>query len=109
MSNRKLTISVVVTMLLLTMAFGVSAEDKRMATWVDEVIIVEEPSVTTAVSRLQAGDIDIYATTSSEPVPFNTILNDPNLDYYQTFGSIAKLWNPVDLHLKMAVTIHSAT
>jgi len=95
-SNRKLTISVVVTMLLLTMAFGVSAEDKRMATWVDEVIIVEEPSVTTAVSRLQAGDIDIYATTSSEPVPFNTILNDPNLDYYQTFGSYSEItWNPV--------------
>ena len=96
MSNRKLTISVVVTMLLLTMAFGVSAEDKRMATWVDEVIIVEEPSVTTAVSRLQAGDIDIYASTSSEPVPFNTILNDPNLDYYQTFGSYSEItWNPV--------------
>ena len=94
--NRKLTISVIVTMLLLTMAFGVSAEEKRMATWVDEVIIVEEPSVTTAVSRLQAGDIDIYASTSSEPVPFNTILNDPNLDYYQTFGSYSEItWNPV--------------
>ncbi|MCK9524745.1 MAG: ABC transporter substrate-binding protein [Limnochordia bacterium] len=96
MSNRKLTISVLVTILLLAMAFGVSAQEKRMATWVDEVIIVEEPSATNAVARLQAGDIDIYSTTSSEPVPFATILGDPNLDYYQTFGSYSEItWNPV--------------
>ena len=50
MSNRKLTISVLVTILLLAMAFGVSAQEKRMATWVDEVIIVEEPSATNAVA-----------------------------------------------------------
>ena len=96
MSKRKFGISFLVTILLLTMAFAVSAEEPRMATWVDEVIIVEEPSVTTAVSRLQAGDIDVYATTSSEPVPFATILSDPNLDYYQTFGSYSELtFNPV--------------
>jgi peptide/nickel transport system substrate-binding protein len=95
-SKRKFGISFLVTILLLTMAFAVSAEEPRMATWVDEVIIVEEPSVTTAVSRLQAGDIDVYATTSSEPVPFATILSDPNLDYYQTFGSYSELtFNPV--------------
>ncbi len=95
-SNRKLTISVLVTVLLLAMAFSVGAEEKRMATWVDEVIIVEEPSVTNAVARLQAGDIDVYSSTSTEPVPFATILSDPNLDYYQTFGSYSEItWNPV--------------
>lgn len=94
--NRKLTIGVIALTLLLAMVITVGAQEKRMATWVDEVIIVEEPSVTTAVSRLQAGDIDIYATTSSEPVPFATILEDPNLDYYQTFGSYSELtFNPV--------------
>ncbi len=94
--NRKLTISILVTILLLAMVFSVSAEEKRMATWVDEVIIVEEPAITTAVSRLQANDLDIYASTSSQAVPFNTILNDPNLAYYQTFGSYAELtFNPV--------------
>lgn len=95
MSNRKWSVSILVSILLLALAFSVSAET-RMATWVDEVIIIEEPSITTAVSRLQAGDIDIYASTSSEAVPFATILSDPNLDYYQTFGSYAELtYNPV--------------
>ena len=89
--NRKLTISILVTILLLAMVFSVSANEVPKATWVDEVIIVEEPSITTAVSRLQAGDIDIYASTSSQAVPFATILNDPNLDYYQTFGSYSEL------------------
>lgn len=96
MFSRRLTFSLLVTTLLLAMVFSVSANEVPKATWVDEVIIVEEPSVTTAVSRLQAGDLDVYATTSSEPVPFATIRNDPNLDYYQTFGSYSELtFNPV--------------
>lgn len=97
MFNRKTrTVFLAVVLLVVLSALAFAETDKRMATWVDEVIIVEEPSVTTAVSRLQAGDIDIYATTSSEAVPFQTILNDPNLDYYQTFGSYSELtFNPV--------------
>ena len=95
MFNRKTRIALLAAVFVLVLSFGAFAE-QRMATWVDEVIIVEEPTVTTAVSRLQAGDIDVYATTSSEPVPFQTILNDPNLDYYQTFGSYSELtFNPV--------------
>ena len=39
MSNRKLTISVVVTMLLLTMALA--SVPNAYGNWVDEVIIVE--------------------------------------------------------------------
>ncbi|HHY15056.1 MAG TPA: ABC transporter substrate-binding protein [Firmicutes bacterium] len=85
-----------VLVMIFSLAFAGLAEEKRKATWVDEVIIVEEPSVTTAVSRLQAGDLDVYTSTSSEPVPFATILADPNLDYYQTFGSYSELtFNPV--------------
>ncbi|NLL43984.1 MAG: ABC transporter substrate-binding protein [Firmicutes bacterium] len=91
MSKRKFSVSILVTILLLAMAFTVSAEEPRMATWVDDVVLVEEPSITTAVTRLQTGDIDVYASTSSQPVPFATILSDPELDYYQTFGSYAEL------------------
>lgn len=95
MFNRKTRIAFLAVVLLFALPFAALAE-QRMATWVDEVIIVEEPSVTTAVSRLQAGDLDVYATTSSEPVPFATIVGDPNLDYYQTFGSYSELtFNPV--------------
>lgn len=95
MFNRKTNIAFLAVVLLLALSFGAYAET-RMGTWVDEVIIVEEPNITTAISRLQAGDIDIYASTSSEAVPFATILSDPNLDYYQTFGSYSELtFNPV--------------
>lgn len=67
-----------------------------MGTWVDEVVIVEEPNITTAISRLQAGDLDIYASAESQAVSFATIQEDPNLDYYTTFGSYSELtFNPV--------------
>ena len=48
-----------------------------MGTWVDEVIIVEEPDVFTAISRLRAGDIDIWATASSNATAFESVRTDP--------------------------------
>jgi len=56
--SRKTTIALAIA-LVFVFSLGVLAEEKRMATWVDEVIIVEEPNITTAISRLQAGDLDI--------------------------------------------------
>ena len=93
---RKTTIALLAIALVVVFSFGIAAQEKRMGTWVDEVIILEEPNTTTAVSRLQAGDLDIYASTSSEALPYQTILGDPNLDYYTTFGSYSELtFNPV--------------
>ena len=44
----------------------------------DEVIIVEESSINTAISRLQAG-ILMSGQASSDVTAFNTVVNDPNL------------------------------
>ena len=96
MFNRKTTFALLAIALVLVFSFGVLAEEKRMGTWVDEVVIVEEPNITTAISRLQAGDLDIYASAESQAVSFATIQEDPNLDYYTTFGSYSELtFNPV--------------
>lgn len=93
--SRKL-VGILSLVLILALSIGAFAATDRKGTWVDEVIIVEEPNITTAISRLQAGDIDIYASTSSDAVAFQTILNDPNLDYYITYGSYSELtFNPV--------------
>jgi len=81
--------------MLLVLAVSVFAE-QRMGTWVDEVIIVEEPNVTTAVSRLKAGDLQIWASGSSDINAFNAVKEDPNLDYLQVFGSYSEItFNPV--------------
>jgi peptide/nickel transport system substrate-binding protein len=88
--NRKTRIAFLAIALLVVLS-AVAFAEQRMGTWVDDVILVQEPSITTAVTRLQAGDLDVYASTSSQPVPFATILSDPNLDYYQTYGSYSEL------------------
>ena len=67
-----------------------------MGTWVDEVIIVEEPNVNNAISRLHTVVTDGYASTSSDAVPFQAVIEDRNFDYYVTFGSYSELTlNPV--------------
>ena len=100
MFKRKTTFVLLAVALVCILSFGALAQEKRMGTWVDEVIIVEEPNINTAISRLQTGDLDIYASTSSEAVPFQTVIEDPNLDYYVTFGSYSELtFNPV-LHFE---------
>lgn len=91
--SRKLSVFLIVVMLL-SLTVSVAAQE-RMGTWVDEVIIVEEQDVATAVSRLSAGDLDIWATTSSNATQFNVVVNNPALDYYTTFGSYSELtYNP---------------
>ena len=85
----------ILAVMLLVLAVSVFAE-QRMGTWVDEVIIVEEPNVTTAVSRLKAGDLQIWASGSSDINAFNAVKEDPNLDYLQVFGSYSEItFNPV--------------
>ena len=69
MFKRKTTFVLLAVALVCILSFGALAQEKRMGTWVDEVIIVEEPNINTAISRLQTGDIDIYASTSSDAVP----------------------------------------
>jgi hypothetical protein len=36
----------------------------RTGTWVDTVVVVEEPSDAAAINRLEVGDIDVYAFAS---------------------------------------------
>ncbi|NMB39606.1 MAG: ABC transporter substrate-binding protein [Firmicutes bacterium] len=85
MSSRKFSVVLVVVMLF-SLAFTATAQE-RTGTWVDEVIFVLEENVATAVSRLQAGDIDVWANSSSDITSFNTVKSDQALDYYNSFGS----------------------
>jgi peptide/nickel transport system substrate-binding protein len=67
----------------------------RRGAWVDEVIVVEEPSDAAAVTRLNVGEIDIYAKTVTDAELFQTVQNSPDLAYAQSFGSYGELtFNP---------------
>ena len=61
-----------------------------------EVIFSEEPSSTTAIARLEAGEIDVYAFSITDPDIFQQVLSTAALDYERNFGSYAEItFNPV--------------
>ncbi|HSJ53671.1 MAG TPA: ABC transporter substrate-binding protein, partial [Anaerolineae bacterium] len=69
---------------------------ERTGAWVDRIIMVEEESQEAAVTRLQAGDIDVYAFSADDPSVFETVQGDENLSYTTNFGSYNEMTlNPV--------------
>ena len=59
----------------------------RQGGWLDTIIIVEEPSSDAAVTRLEAGDIDVYAYNISEPDIAQRIFDSETLAYQTAYGN----------------------
>jgi peptide/nickel transport system substrate-binding protein len=59
----------------------------RMGGWLDTVIFVEEPSSDAAVTRLEVGDLDVYAYNISEPDIANRIFDSEVLAYETAYGN----------------------
>ena len=59
----------------------------RIGGWLDTIIFVEEPSSDAAVSRIEAGDIDVFAYNVSEPDIAQRIFDSVNLAYETAYGN----------------------
>jgi len=77
--------------LALSPATTAVAQESRRGPWIDEVIISEEANAATAITRLDVGEIDLYAYTVSNPDLFQTVRSNPNLAYSFTYGSFNEL------------------
>jgi peptide/nickel transport system substrate-binding protein len=62
----------------------------RTGGWLDTIVMVAEPSIQSAVTRLIASDIDVYAQSSSNAAAFETIRQN-NLGYVSSYGSYNEL------------------
>jgi len=68
----------------------------RQGAWLDTVIISEEPSSDSAVTRIEVGDIDVYAYSISEPDIADRIFASDNVAYETSYGSYNEItFNPV--------------
>lgn len=68
----------------------------RMGAWLDTVVFVEEPSQDSAISRLLAGDIDLFGSSMANPVIAARVAESPQLGSIRTFGLYDELtFNPV--------------
>lgn len=65
--------------------------------WPDTVVVLEEPSADAAVSRMETGEIDIYAYQVTETEVFAKVQASDKLDFYRSYGSYNELtFNPVE-------------
>jgi peptide/nickel transport system substrate-binding protein len=59
----------------------------RVGGWLDTVIFVEEPNSDSAVTRLEAGDIDVFAYNISEPDIAQRVFDSELLAYQTAYGN----------------------
>lgn len=64
---------------------------KRMGGWFDTVVFVQEADSYTALARLAAGDIDVYAGQVSEPDIAQRIFDTEYLAYETAYGGFDEL------------------
>jgi len=61
----------------------------------DAIVVRTEPSATEAITRLEAGELDIYAAPTNNPAIVQQITDSPNLEGYISYGSYNELtFNP---------------
>lgn len=68
----------------------VEAEVERKGAWLDTVVMIAEPSTESAVARIIADDIDVYANTCSDAEAFTTV-QDEGLSYVSSVGTFNEL------------------
>ncbi|MEX1019852.1 MAG: ABC transporter substrate-binding protein [Litorilinea sp.] len=67
----------------------------RTGAMVDEVIVVEEPSAAAAVTRLDVGELDVYAFAVSDAEVAAVVDASSTVDSYSSYGSNSELtFNP---------------
>lgn len=72
-----------------------AAPTDRTGAWLDQLVVVQEPDADKAVSRLEAGDIDVFAFAVSSPGTYEKILETEGIDFKTSFGSYNDLtFNP---------------
>jgi peptide/nickel transport system substrate-binding protein len=59
----------------------------RTGAWLDTVVMVEEPDSDAAVTRLEVGDLDVFAYNISEPEIAQRILDSEVLVYETAYGN----------------------
>jgi peptide/nickel transport system substrate-binding protein len=73
----------------------------RKGAWLDTIVFVEEPSADAAVTRLEVGEIDMYAYQVSNREVVAKVAESPDLDTYQSSGSYNELtFNPAGPELE---------
>jgi peptide/nickel transport system substrate-binding protein len=70
---------------------GAGSTSGRKGAWVDSVVFTSVDEAPNAVAQIQAGALDTYSYSVSDPDVFKTVKDDPNLTYSMSYGSFDSL------------------
>ncbi len=83
--------------MIVTACAPASSSSTLSGGWLNSVVFTAIADAPSAVAQLQAGAIDMYPVTASDPNTFNTVKGDANLTYSNVYGSNDQLiLNTVD-------------
>jgi hypothetical protein len=68
-----------------------TSEADRKGGWLDMIVFIEEPSDQAAITRLDAGEMDVYAYDIANPDIYQTVQGMDNLAYTFAYGSYREL------------------
>ncbi len=69
-------------------------DEARPGAYLDEVVVTEEPSESAAITRLEAGEIDLYASGMTDSELYDQAVA-AGLEYEESFGSYSEItFNP---------------
>jgi peptide/nickel transport system substrate-binding protein len=75
-----------------------TVEADRKGGWLDMVVFIEEPSDQAAITRLDAGEMDVYAYDIANPDIYQTVQSMDDLAYTYAYGSYRELtMNPAQI------------
>jgi len=67
----------------------------RKGAWVDSVIVVEEPNSAAGITRLESGELDVYAYAIADSKLYKRVKESPDLSYVLSYGSYNEItFNP---------------
>ena len=89
-----------VTMLVLIMifsfsVFAVAEDEEHYGGYLDEIVVFEEESAAAGVSLLEQNEIQIYGHSLTDAELFQQVIENPEVNYFQSYGSYSEIsFNP---------------
>src|SRR5688572_28074779 len=71
---------------LLALPAGGLAQGQRLGAWVDTVLAVEEPNDAAAISRLEANDIQVWFSGTTNPQQRDRVQRSQGLAFSLSYG-----------------------
>ena len=84
--RKKLIAAGLAAILLVAIAAAGAAQPVRRGAWVDRILITEIRDAAGAITRLEAGDIDLFVNGLAVPDLYRRVAGNPALTYSQQFG-----------------------